>query len=92
MMIPAQLLWNVKVDLKQKIGLFVIFSLTLITMVFSIVRVEVSLRGPREDDLFYFLCATIELTVGKYSFPPKGLYPAPRCETNLRFMSTRQRF
>lgn len=64
MMIPVQLLWNVKIDLKQKVGLLVIFSLTLITMIFSIVRVEVSLRGPREDNLFSFLCATIELTVG----------------------------
>ncbi len=65
MMIPVQLLWNVKINLQQKIALLVIFSLTLITMVFSIVRVEVSLRGILEDDLFYFLCATIELTVGK---------------------------
>ena len=64
MMIPVQLLWNVKINLRQKLGLLVIFSLILITMVFSIVRVEVSLRGIREDDLFYFLCATIELTVG----------------------------
>ena len=66
MMIPVQLLWNVKINPRQKIGLLVIFSLILMTMVFSIVRVEVSLRGIREDDLFYFLCATIELTVGKY--------------------------
>ncbi len=65
MMIPVQLLWNVKINLQQKMGLLLIFSLTMITMVFSIVRVEVSLRGIREDDLFYFLCATIELTVGK---------------------------
>ncbi len=65
MMIPVQLLWNVKINLQQKLGLLLIFSLTMITMVFSIVRVEVSLRGIREDDLFYFLCATIELTVGK---------------------------
>ena len=64
MAIPAQLLWNVKINLRQKIGLLVLFPLTLITMIFAIVRVEVSLRGAREDDLFYFLCATIELTVG----------------------------
>ena len=64
MMIPVQLLWNVKINSRQKIGLLVIFSLILMTMVFSIVQVEVSLRGIREDDLFYFLCATIELTVG----------------------------
>ena len=75
MMIPVQLLWNVKINLQQKIGLLVIFSLTMITMVFSIVRVEVSLRGIREDDLFYFLCATIELTVGKW---PQIPWPSPR--------------
>lgn len=64
MMIPVHLLWNVQINLKQKIGILIIFSLTLITMVFSIVRVEISLKGPREDDVFFYLCATIELTVG----------------------------
>lgn len=52
--------------MRQKLGLFAIFFLTAITMVFSLVRVIVGLRGVREDDVWFFLCATIEVTIGKY--------------------------
>ena len=67
MMIPAKLLWRVRISLRQKLGLFAMFFLTVITMVFSLVRVVVGLRGAREDDVWFFLCATIELTIGKYT-------------------------
>lgn len=43
-------------------------------MVFSLVRVVVGLRAAREDDVWFFFCATIELTIGK---DPKT-YPTQR--------------
>ena len=67
MLIPIHLLWNVRMDYKQKLGLLGIFSLTIVTMIIAIVKVEVTLRGPREDDVFYFLMSTIELTICKMS-------------------------
>ncbi|KAL9117203.1 MAG: hypothetical protein Q9187_006262 [Circinaria calcarea] len=39
------------------------FSLTLITMIFSIIRVEISIRGPREDNTWYYLGTTIEISI-----------------------------
>ena len=59
-------------NIRQKIALMALFSLTLITMILSIVRVEVAIRGPREDDTWFFVCTTIELTCGNllfYFFP-----------------------
>lgn len=43
-------------------------------MIFSLVRVVVGLRAAREDDVWFFFCATIELTIGKY----RQIYPTPR--------------
>ena len=65
MAIPIHLLWNVRINLQQKLAILALFSLTVITMVISIVRVEVALRGPREDDTWFYICTTIELTIGK---------------------------
>ena len=58
------LLWNTRINLRQKLALVTLFSLTAITMVFSIVRVEVALRGAREDDSWFYVCTTLELTIG----------------------------
>ncbi|KAL8671497.1 MAG: hypothetical protein Q9168_004011 [Polycauliona sp. 1 TL-2023] len=59
LLIPIQLLRKVRISLKQKMGLLALFSLTIITMIFSIVRVELSSRGPP----ILFLCACFELTI-----------------------------
>ena len=67
MAIPTQLLWNVRIDFKQKVGLVAIFSLTIITMTIAIMKVEITLKDSRGDDVFYFLCTTVELTVCKPS-------------------------
>ena len=67
MAIPVHVLWNVQISLRQKLGLVALFALSLITMVLSIVRVEVAIRGPREDDTWFYICTTIELTIGKPS-------------------------
>ena len=43
--------------------MFAVFLLIIITIVFSIVRAQLSMRGPREDDVIFFLCACFELTI-----------------------------
>jgi hypothetical protein len=58
---------------RQKLGLLACFCLVAVTMVFSLVRVVVGLRGPREDDVWFFLCATIELTICKLTPMPNRL-------------------
>lgn len=73
MALPINLLWGIQMNIRQKSALLVLFSLTLITMVLSIVRVEVALCGPREDDTWFYVCTTIELTIGSLPFP---LFPS----------------
>ena len=63
-LIPLKLLWKVQINIRQKLALLAIFFLTAVTMVFSLVRVVVGLKGPREDDVWLFFCAIIELTIG----------------------------
>ena len=70
MAIPVHLLWTVQMNLRQKVGLLALFALSFITMILSIVRVEVAIRGPREDDTWFSICTTIELTIGKPSTSP----------------------
>jgi len=41
MTIPVLLLWNIKIDISQKLALLGLFSLTIITIIFSIIRVAV---------------------------------------------------
>ncbi|KAF4634715.1 hypothetical protein G7Y89_g3385 [Cudoniella acicularis] len=64
MLIPVKLLWKVQMSLRRKLGILGLFFLIAVTMVFSLVRVVVGLRGPREDDVWFFLCATVELAIG----------------------------
>ncbi len=71
------MLWHVRISLKQKMGVFAIFSLTFITMVFSIVRAVLSMRGPREDDVIFFLCACFELTICEFTPPQICPFPVP---------------
>ena len=67
MAIPIHLLWNVQINLQQKVGILALLSLSLITMVLSIVRVEVAIRGPRADVTWFYICTTIEMTIGNPS-------------------------
>lgn len=68
MAIPINILWGIQMNIRQKIALLALFSLTLITMVLAIVRVEVALRGPREDDTWFYVCTTVGLTIGSLPF------------------------
>ena len=49
MLIPLNLLWNLRIGLKQKLGLAGIFSLTVVIMVQSIIRVAVLGSGSQFD-------------------------------------------
>lgn len=55
--------------MRTKVLLSAMFSLTLVTMIFAIIRVEIAIRGPREDDTWYYIAATVEITLGKQCAP-----------------------
>ena len=61
------MLWKVKINLRQKIALTGIFSLTVVTMMFAIIRVAVVTRQTRTtpDSTWLYLWSTIEPPVGK---------------------------
>ena len=67
MTIPALLLWKVKMPLRQKLALIGIFSLTVIVMAISIVRVAVVQTSDRRnaDQTWLFVWANLEMGVGK---------------------------
>ena len=70
--IPVNLLWKTRINLRQKLALLSLFSLTTITMIFAIIRVEVAIRGAREDDSWFYLCTSLEMTIGQSkSHPPR---------------------
>lgn len=52
--IPVQLLWNIRTNMRQK-SASPFSPFMLIIMVFSVIRVEIPLRLPREDEVFSFL-------------------------------------
>ena len=66
LLIPLNILREVKIQLRTKLILAAMFSLTLVTMIFAIIRVEIAIRGPREDDSWYYIAATVEITLGKH--------------------------
>ena len=65
--IPVSLLWRVKMPLRQKLALMGIFSLTVIVMIISIVRVAVTRTSDKvnADQTWLFVWANVEMGVGK---------------------------
>ena len=62
--IPVLMLWNVRISWRKKLALMSIFSLTIIVIVFSIVRVVVvSVRGSTADITWLYLWSNIEVVV-----------------------------
>ncbi|KAL9016568.1 MAG: hypothetical protein Q9185_006105 [Variospora sp. 1 TL-2023] len=73
MAIPIKILWHAQISARSKIGLMVLFSLILFTMIIAIIRVTLSLRNKREDDSWIFVWAAIEAAVGTFvAFPPSA--------------------
>ena len=50
------------------------FSLTVLTMILAIIRAEIGLRGARDDDTWFFICTTLELTIGKHDQSTAAYY------------------
>jgi hypothetical protein len=71
-MIPVKLLWKVRINARQKLSLLGVFGLVAVTMVMSLVRIVIGLKaGAKANDVWFFLCATVELAIGKqFSYPP----------------------
>jgi len=69
------MLWNVRISLRQKLALAGIFSLVIITMTFTIVRVAVVSSTTKQNEVTWlYLWSSIEQTVGAY---PMVAYPSP---------------
>ena len=69
--IPMAMLWRVRMPLKQKLALMGIFSLTVVVMIISIVRVAVTRTSDRNnaDQTWLFIWANAEMGVGKGILP-----------------------
>lgn len=70
MLVPLSLLWNLRIGLRQKLGLAGIFSLTVVIMIQSIIRVAVLGSGSQFDLTWSWTWGTIELTVGESPLAP----------------------
>ena len=63
--IPASILWKVQIGLRQKLALAGVFSLTVFTIVFAIVRVAVvSSYSNMPDQTWLYLWSAVEQAVG----------------------------
>lgn len=66
-LVPVKLLWNVQISLRKKVALAGVFSITLIIMVFAIIRVVVvSSFSHQLDQTWLYMWSSIEQTVCKY--------------------------
>ena len=65
MIIPASLLWRVSIQLKKKLALGGIFSLSVFIIVASITRVAVVSSTKATDQSWYYVGSAIEMAIGK---------------------------
>ena len=69
MTIPVSLLWKVRIGLRQKLVLLGLFSLTIVIIIFAIVRVAViTSHSYRPDQTWLYMWSLIEQAVGKFNF------------------------
>ena len=67
------MLWDVRMPLKRKLALMGIFSLTILIIIISIVRVTVVyVPGETADVSWLYLWSNIELHVGKKCHEPRS--------------------
>ena len=64
MIIPASLLWRVSIQLKKKLTLGGIFSLSVLIIVASISRVAVVSSTKATDQSWYYVGSAIEMAIG----------------------------
>lgn len=66
MLVPVNLLWKVRLSIRKKLALGGIFSVTVIIMVFAIVRVIViSSYSPQPDQSWLYMWSSVEQAVCK---------------------------
>ncbi|KAL8707945.1 MAG: hypothetical protein Q9220_007088 [cf. Caloplaca sp. 1 TL-2023] len=58
--IPVKILWDVQISPRSKIGLVILFSLTIFTMIVAILKVTLTLRTTREDDSWLYMWGNVE--------------------------------
>ena len=64
--IPILILWNVQIPIRKKLILYAIFSITIVVMVVSIVRVAVVKSADENVDISWlYLWSSIEMTACK---------------------------
>lgn len=62
--IPIRMLWNVSISWKKKLALMSIFSLTIIVVVISIVRVAVGISKKSPADMgWLYMWSNVEVAV-----------------------------
>lgn len=62
------MLWNVRLPLRQKAMLMTIFSLTVIVMIVSIIRVTIVSSSTQQPDLSWlYFWSNIEMSTGTLS-------------------------
>lgn len=63
--IPVRMLWNVRLPLRQKLLLMIIFSLTVIVMIVSIIRVTIVGSSTQQPDISWvYFWSNIEMSTG----------------------------
>ena len=65
----TNLLWNALIDVRKKLALTGIFSLTIFVISVSITRVVLTTSGPRLDLTWLLLWSGLEMTVGTHFMP-----------------------
>lgn len=69
MALPLRLLWDLRVNKKQKLALTIIFSLGCIIIVFAIVRVvQIRASTNHVDPVWLALWSVIEASVGEWLY------------------------
>lgn len=66
--IPVRMLWNVRISWRRKLALMVIFSLTIIVTVVSIVRIAlISSKNKTEDISWLYMWSNVEMITCTFS-------------------------
>ena len=64
------MLWNVRIQMRKKLALIAIFSVTIVVMVVSIIRVTVVHSANENVDISWlYFWSNIEMNTGTYSLP-----------------------
>ena len=75
--VPVKLLWNVHINWRKKLALAGLFSLSLIVIAFTIVRVSiVGSYNEVTDNLWLFCWSSLEMSLGMFLIPSYQTHPA----------------